>query len=152
MRGWSWPELTPAGHGGSTVADVESAVFNPGGESIWLINSRKELHVWSYDSGEMRAMFRTGAGEQKEARFNLDLRRVVTQDGEHVVRVWEAASGAQIGQPIALKESDGFDVSRNGETLYVLHEDNRVELFSIATGQPFGAPSTPESIPFAECL
>ena len=142
LKVWNWPGPTPAGREAGKITDVEEAVFSPDGKNIWLRTSRQEIYVWSYETGEMRPML-GGAGEQKEARFSYDMRRAVTQDRENVVRIWDAATGKQVGRAVALEESDGFDVTPNGDFLFALHDDNSVEVFGVVTGTAAGRPIRP---------
>ena len=73
--------------------------------------------------------------------YNADGTRIASGSPDHTVRLWDAATGAPIGQPL---HNDGavtsVAFSPDGTRIASGSDDGAVRLFNAGTGAPFGQP------------
>ena len=78
------------------------------------------------------------------AAFSPDGQRIVTASADKTARIWDAASGKPIGEPLrghtGAVASAAF--SPDGKRIVTASADNTARLWDAATGQPIGAPLT----------
>ena len=76
------------------------------------------------------------------AAFSPDGKRIVTASWDKTARIWDAATGQPIGQP--LKGHDGpvnsAAFSPDGKRIVTASADNAARVWDSATGQPIGEP------------
>jgi len=79
--------------------------------------------------------------EVLSARFSPDGQRVVTLSGDNTARLWDVASGKQIGEPMkheGIVNSAQF--SPDGQRVVTASEDNTARLWDGASGKTIGQP------------
>ena len=76
--------------------------------------------------------------------FSPDGKRIVSGSDDKTVRVWDAATGQPVGQPLT-GHTDGVDsvaFSPDGTRIVSGSFDNTVRVWDADTGQPIGQPLT----------
>ena len=81
--------------------------------------------------------------------FSPDSTRLATGSGDQTVRLWDAATGQPVGQPLTGHTDTvwGVAFSPDGTRLATGSGDQTVRLWDPATGQPVGAPLTGRAHP-----
>ncbi len=76
------------------------------------------------------------------AAFSLDRTRIVTASYYHTARVWDAATGKPIGEPLKGHEGRvyGAAFSPDGQRIVTASADQTARIWDAATGQPVGEP------------
>ena len=76
------------------------------------------------------------------AAFSPDGTRIVTASYDKTARVWDAATGQPIGEPLKGHESAVMSAafSPDGKRIVTASEDNTARVWDAATGQPIGEP------------
>ena len=76
--------------------------------------------------------------------FSPDGKRIASGSGDNTVRVWDAATGQPVGQPLTGHTDAVFSVafSPDGTRIASGGDDNTVRVWDAATGQPIGQPLT----------
>ena len=76
------------------------------------------------------------------AAFSPDGRRIVTASDDKTARIWDAANGQPIGEP--LRGHDGAVMSAafspDGKRIVTASADKTARVWDAATGQPIGEP------------
>ena len=73
------------------------------------------------------------------AAFSPDGTRIVTASDDSTARLWDAATGAQIGVPMRHEESVySAAFSPDGTRIVTASEDKTARLWDAATGAPIG--------------
>ncbi len=75
------------------------------------------------------------------AEFSPDEQRVVTVSGDNTVRLWDALSGKQVGEPMKHEHRvDSVWFSPDGQRVLTVLEDNTVRLWDAFSGKQIGEP------------
>lgn len=84
--------LALSGHTG----DVQTAAFNPAGDSIVTASSDRTARVWDASRGAQLLALQGHENLLTTASFSSSGRRIVTASFDDTARVWDAATGAQV--------------------------------------------------------
>ncbi len=113
--------------------------FSPDGRSVFshtIDGSRVEL--WDPDTGRLKGPPLAHPAAVRGCGFSRDGARVFTTAADHAVRVWDAATGRAVGNPVrpaGRAELSAADLSPDGRTVLVAGRGTgRVELVEIGTG------------------
>src|SRR5205823_331959 len=74
------------------------------------------------------------------AQFSPDGQRVVTASGDETVRVWDAASGKPIGEPMKDDGVNSAQFSPDGQRVVTASWDKTVRVWDAISGKPIGEP------------
>ena len=75
------------------------------------------------------------------AQFSPDGQRVVTASEDKTARLWDAASGKPIGEPMKHEEQVySAQFSPDGQRVVTASEDKTARLWDAASGKPIGEP------------
>ena len=121
-----------------TVESLRMAVEagDEAGRHVALAN----LSAWRRHQVELKAVFTHGNAVDVVA-FSPDGKSILTGGNDNTARLWDAATGRPIGQPIKHSEwviSAAF--SPDGKTILTGSADKTARLWDAATGRPIGQP------------
>ena len=75
------------------------------------------------------------------AQFSPDGQRVVTASWDKTARLWDAASGKPIGEPMKHEDSvNSAQFSPDGQRVVTASGDKTARLWDAASGKPIGEP------------
>ena len=75
------------------------------------------------------------------AQFSPDGQRMVTASADKTARVWDAASGKPIGEPMKHEDTvNSAQFSPDGQRVVTASEDKTARLWDAASGKPIGEP------------
>ena len=75
------------------------------------------------------------------AQFSPDGQRVVTASDDKTARLWDAASGKPIGEPMKHEDVvNSAQFSPDGQRVVTASEDKTARLWDAASGKPIGEP------------
>ena len=75
------------------------------------------------------------------AQFSPDGQRVVTASTDKTARLWDAASGKPIGEPMKHEGTvNSAQFSPDGQRVVTASEDKTARLWDAASGKPIGEP------------
>jgi WD40 repeat protein len=147
--GWHIPLSSSMRHS----AEVASAQFSPDGQRVVTASSwDNTARLWDAASGKpigepmkhekfyirppgLPANFVTSA------QFGPDGKRVVTASDDHTARLWDAASGKAIGEPMKHEAKvNSAQFSPDGQRVVTASDDTTVQVWNAASGKPIGEP------------
>ena len=80
------------------------------------------------------------------AQFSPDGQRVVTASEDNTARLWDAASGKPIGEPMKHEDwVNSAQFSPDGQRVVTASEDKTARLWDAASGKPVGEPMKHEA-------
>jgi len=109
-------------------------------DPVWQHAARANLAAWQPHHARLKAVLSHESPVDAVA-FSPDGKTVLTGGDDRTARLWDAASGQPIGQPIRHGGVVfGVAVSPDGKTLLTGSRDKTARLWDAATGQPVGSP------------
>ena len=111
------------------------------GDPDWQHAARANLAAWRPHHARLKGVF-SHESPVDAAAFSPDGKIVLTGGDDATARLWDAATGRPIGQPIrheGVVTSVAF--SPDGRTILTGSMDKTARLWDAATGQPVGSPS-----------
>jgi WD40 repeat protein len=79
------------------------------------------------------------------AHFSADGQRVVTASFDNTARIWDAASGKPIGEPLTHEDTViNAQFSADGRHVVTVSHDHTARIWDAASGKPIGEPLTHE--------
>ncbi len=122
---------------------VNSAQFSPDGQRI-VTASADNTQVWDARTGEL-VMSRRQAGAVNgtvnSAQFSPDGQRIVTASTDNTAQVWDARTGAPVGEPL---RHDGVvssaQFSPDGQRIVTASTDKTAQVWDARTGARVGEP------------
>ena len=163
----SWP--IPAAGPMWNEDSVVSARFSPDCQRVLTVSNDKTAILWDVASGKEIGEPMQHDGWVRSAQFSPDSQRVVTISGlieasgrmtgqvdetgapdetittspvgKFTVRLWDAASGQPIGEPMQhQREVNSAQFSSDGRLVVTASDDMTVQLWDAANGRPLGEP------------
>jgi WD40 repeat protein len=135
-------------------AAVYGVAFSPDGKRIVSGSRDTTVRVWDAGSGQQigEPLKPIGQGEPSlfknndvnDVAFSPDGKRIVSGSDDRTVRVWDAGSGQQIGEPLTGHTAGVISVafSPDGKRIVSRSRDNTVRVWDAGSGQQIGAPLT----------
>ena len=76
------------------------------------------------------------------AAFSPDGQRIATASDDKTARIWDAASGKPIGEPLKGHDDDVYSAafSPDGQRIVTASRDKTARIWDAATGKPIGEP------------
>jgi roadblock/LC7 domain-containing protein len=106
----------------------------------WQHTARASLAGWQGHHAKLKALF-SHAGTVVRVAFSPDGKAVLTGSADNTARLWEAATGRPLGQPLAHQgQVSAVAFSPDGKAVLTGSEDNTARLWDAATGRPLGQP------------
>jgi hypothetical protein len=127
-----------AGMVGAARLLQEALTVNDG---VLVDSIRLQLGGWLQEFHRLRAVYPQGQHQVVAAAFSPDGKAVLTASTNEPARLWEAATGKPIGQP--LRHQDvirAVAFSPDGKTVLAVSTNRTVWLWEAATGKPIGQP------------
>jgi WD40 repeat protein len=122
--------------------EITSVAFDPTGKYVLTASLDRSARLWEVATGRRAAAPLYHAEAIHSAQFAPDGRHVVTASQDGTARIWDVAAPAPQGAPggpaaghftLAVSPSGRWHVSRS-------REQDQVQLWNTATGQPAGEP------------
>ena len=110
------------------------------GDPVWQHAARANLAAWRPHHARLKGVL-SHESPVDAAAFSPDGKTVLTGGDDSTARLWDAATGQPIGQPIrheGVVTSVAF--SPDGKTILTGSTDKTARLWDAATGQPVGSP------------
>jgi WD40 repeat protein len=123
--------------GDRTTWDMNRVAFSPDGRLLAAPSSRRKVIVlWDVKTGkEVRSMAGTGSPFRGSCpAFSPDGRRLAAHE-DHLVRVWEVATGKELLPPDAHRQAPSFVALLKDGTGVTGGDDGTVRLWDSATGR-----------------
>jgi len=118
------------------------------GDSSWQHAARANLSAWSRFYPKLRAVFSSGI--VSSLAFSPDGKTVLIGTEDKAARLWDAASGQPVGQPLPHQGRVlAVAFSPDGRAVLTAGDDKTARLWDAATGQPIGQPLEHEGRVFA---
>jgi WD40 repeat protein/Tfp pilus assembly protein PilF len=139
-RIWSVATATQVGEPLECSDGVTSASFSPDGNLIVTTSVDGTVRLWASRTGTLVAPIIRLGGYVRRAAFSPDGTRIVTAGAE--ARIWDAATGAQIGEPLAGHTNDIESATFNadGTRIVTASIDQTVRVWAALSGKPTRAP------------
>lgn len=117
--------------------------FSPDGHTVALATT--DLQIWDVDTGTLVHRIRLGLSVGEEAlsaAFSPDGHRIVTGRSDGALQLWDADSGAQLGQTMTGHTGmvQGVKFSADGRQIASIGFDRTMRLWSATVGQPMRGP------------
>ncbi len=110
------------------------------GDRDWQHAARANLAAWQPHHARLKAVL-SHEGPVDAAAFSPDGKTVLTGGDDRTARLWDAATGQPIGQPLHHQATVvAVAFSPDGKTILTGSEDRTARLWDAATGQPIGSP------------
>jgi WD40 repeat protein len=129
-----------AGDAGTAILLALEGLPGPGDERPDVPETDLQLEG---DRRALRERFDLGHdGWVANAAFSPDGQRVVTASLDKTARLWDAATGQPIGEPLRGHEDgvQGVAFSPDGKRIVTASDDKTARIWDAATGQPIGEP------------
>jgi WD40 repeat protein/serine/threonine protein kinase len=123
---------------------VNSVAFSPDGKTV--VSGAYGLRLWDAATGKTLVVFKfLMAGQAVYVRsvaFSPDGKTVSSGSDDNTVRLWDVATGQQIGEPLTGHKGPVNSVafSPDGQTIISGSDDGTLILWDAATGQALGDP------------
>jgi WD40 repeat protein len=132
---WDVPAITDRSQTLAMLGLVRSARFSPDGR--YVLTAGEFPQFWDARTGFMLPMASLGSAQAVRAVFDPDGRRIATVD-DGIARVWDAASGKQIGGQLGrFGEIWTATFSPDGRRV-VIAGDSMAQLWDVASGKQVG--------------
>jgi WD40 repeat protein/serine/threonine protein kinase/Flp pilus assembly protein TadD len=149
-RLWDVRKRRPVGRALRHPGPVHAGVFSPDGKFLLTgcapdptgaQPGEGEARLWEVATGKLRRVFRQ-PGAVLAVAFSADGQRILTGGKSATARVWDAATGRPVGEPLVHPRGPVFAVAfhPDGKTVVTGCEDGKVRRWDPATGKPVGKP------------
>jgi WD40 repeat protein/serine/threonine protein kinase len=138
LRWWDAATGRPLGEAVRSSAKLQTVAFSPDGRHVWTRLEKKGIERWEAVTGKHLGVLNPppDAG-YITITFSPDGRRVVTA-GTGGARLWDAATGEPIGEPLVkARYVAAFAFNRDGRLLATASQ-KEVRLWDVVNGKPRG--------------
>jgi WD40 repeat protein len=126
---------------GEPMSGFASVAFSPDGR-ILITDDTMGIHVWNVS--DHRSLRVLKSGNTQRVVFSPDGKMLAAAGFDGTVRLWNLASGEQVGNPLKGHSRYVADVafSPDGKLLASVGTESFIRLWDVASGQPVGWPLT----------
>ncbi len=118
---------------------VSSVAFSPDGRTILTAGYDRTVLISEVAGPSSRSF--SHEGFIRAVLFSPDGRTILTGSEDRTARLWDAATGRPIGEPLAHGDKvESIAFSPDGRTVLTGSYDNTARLWDAATGRPVGPP------------